>query len=373
MAAAPIVKFFQGPGGRRFAYAVQGSGPPLVCPAWWVSHVEKDWEEATFRAFFGGLAEHFTVVRYDRPGVGLSDRDAELQDLDAEVALVQALVDHLDLGRTRLLGVSCGAAVSIALAARVPERVERLALVGAYLNGKDVGSPEVQSAMLGLVRAHWGLGARTLLDVFYPTATPDVAERWMRRSKESASAERAARLLELTYQIDVTEMAKAVRCPTLVVHRRADRAVPIEAGRKVAAAIPDASFVSLEGNVHPPWEGGTEVFEHVLAFLRADAAPERSDDDAGCRLDEAAREVVVDGARARLTKLEWGLVEYMTRHRGRVVARDELLREVWGQPYGGSNVVDAAVRSVRKKLGPYAASIETATGHGYRFTGFRRG
>jgi hypothetical protein len=73
-----------------------------------------------------------------------------------------------------------------------------------------------------------------------------------------------------------------------------------------------------------------------------------------------------------LTKLEFGVMGYLDAHTGRVVTRDELLHNVWGQSFGGSNVVDAVVKSLLRKLGPLGRPLETVIGHGYRFTGFPR-
>lgn len=88
---------------------------------------------------------------------------------------------------------------------------------------------------------------------------------------------------------------------------------------------------------------------------------------ASLELDPEAREITVDGARVRLTPLEFSLLSHLYAREGRTVGRAELLREVWGTDYaGGSNVVDAIVRSLRQKLGPGAGSIETVRGSGYR-------
>jgi len=85
-------------------------------------------------------------------------------------------------------------------------------------------------------------------------------------------------------------------------------------------------------------------------------------------LDLAARELVLDGKRAPLTKLEFGVVQHLMLNEGRAVSRSELLDEVWGyRESGGSNVVDAVVRGLRKKLGGHAGSIETVSGVGYRY------
>src|SRR5947207_927916 len=81
--------------GVRIAYAEVGEGPLVLCPAWWVSHVERDWEHPAFRSFFTRLADGFRVVRYDRPGTGLSDRDVPPRTQAAEVRLLAMLADAL--------------------------------------------------------------------------------------------------------------------------------------------------------------------------------------------------------------------------------------------------------------------------------------
>jgi hypothetical protein len=115
--------------------------------------------------------------------------------------------------------------------------------------------------------------------------------------------------------------------------------------------------------------------EGVLGWLArlVDAqlrAPPGAPNAPACALDEAARALRVAGRRVPLTRLEFGFLRYLRDRPDQVVGRDELLREVWGQQYGGSNVVDAVVKSLRRKLGAYAGAIATETGHGYRFAGF---
>jgi len=83
--------------------------------------------------------------------------------------------------------------------------------------------------------------------------------------------------------------------------------------------------------------------------------------------DAVARELDVQGARISLTPLEFGLLRHLREREGQAVARDELLAEVWGTEFtGGSNVIDAVVRSLRHKLGPAAPAVETVRGSGYR-------
>lgn len=368
--ARPHVRFVHDGEGRRIAWAEHGEGPTLVCPAWWVSHVEREWEEPPFRRFFAALGERFRVVRYDRVGVGLSDRAIGSPDLERELATLERVVDATGAERVHLLGVSMGGPVAVAYAARHPARVARLAFVGSFLRGADLATPEVAAAMVALVRAHWGLGSRALSDVFLPDAPRETLDRYLAKQRTACDGTAAARLLELAYTLDASAEALAVRAPALVVHRRGDRAIRAEAGRRLAAAIEGASMLTLEGAIHPPWEGPADVLDAVLAFLTRGEL--RGSSPAGCVLDEAACELDVDGTRVPLTKLELGLLAYLRARPGRVVSRAELLRAVWGQEHGGSNVVDAVVRGVRKKLGNYAASVETVVGHGYRFERFRR-
>ncbi|HWC38133.1 MAG TPA: alpha/beta fold hydrolase, partial [Acidimicrobiales bacterium] len=191
--------------GHRVAYTVTGEGSPLVAPAWWVSHLELDRENPSIRDFWGSVGEGHTVVRYDRPGVGMSDRavgDEELT-LDAEVALLGAVLDELAIEEAVLIGGSSGGCPAIAFAARFPERVSRLLLYGAYADGSSITSPEVREVMVATVRSHWGLGSRVLADIFLGEATSVEQEELARYQRAAASPEMAAALLELIYHNDV--------------------------------------------------------------------------------------------------------------------------------------------------------------------------
>ena len=148
-------------GGRRIAYASVGEGPPLVLPGWWISNIAEDWKRDNFRGFVGGLGLTRRVIRYDRLGCGLSERERppETMSVDYEADLLGALVDELELDTVSLFGTSCGGPTAIAYANRNPERVERLVLCASYANGADLGSSDVRRATVELVRTHWGLAA----------------------------------------------------------------------------------------------------------------------------------------------------------------------------------------------------------------------
>jgi pimeloyl-ACP methyl ester carboxylesterase len=256
--------------GGRVAYAVVGEGPALVLAGWWVSHLEVDWERPDFRAFVEALAERHTVVRYDPLGTGLSDRDTPdpAMGLERELATLTAVLDAAGHGRAAVLGVSSGGGVSAAFAARNPDRVDALVLYGSYARGDGIATPGVRDAVLTAVRSHWGVGSRLLADVFMPRASAEELAAFARFRREAASAEVAAKQLEYVYSADVRDELAGVRAPTLVLHRRRDRAIPAEQGRELAAGIPGARLTMLDGDDHLPWRGdAAAVLAAVEDFL----------------------------------------------------------------------------------------------------------
>jgi pimeloyl-ACP methyl ester carboxylesterase/DNA-binding CsgD family transcriptional regulator len=260
-------------GDHRIAYALSGDGPPLVAAAWWLSHLELDWHDPAVRRFWEAVAAGYTLVRYDHPGVGMSDRegvDAQLT-LGDEVTLLGRVLDELELDRVTLMGGSSGGCTAIAFAARCPERVERLLLYGTYADGAAVTSPQVREAIVATVRSHWGLGSRLLADIFLGNVGSAEQDRFARYQRAATSAETAARLLEFIYRSDVRAELPLVQAPTLVVHRRSDRAIPYALGRELAAAIPQAGLVPLAGSAHFPWAGDADS---VVRALRSALAPE---------------------------------------------------------------------------------------------------
>jgi pimeloyl-ACP methyl ester carboxylesterase/DNA-binding CsgD family transcriptional regulator len=281
--------------GRRVAYAVTGDGPPLVAPAWWVSHLEFDWADREFRELWETVCTGYTLVRYDRLGVGMSDRDLRDEDLtlDGEVALLGAVLDELALENAVLVSGSSGGCAAIAFAARFPERVQRLLLYGAYADGTSIAAPEVREAIIATVRSHWGLGSRMLADIFLGDTDSGAQERLARHQRAAASPETAAALLELIYRNDVRGELDRVRAPTLVVHRRGDRAIPYSHGRELAAAIPGATLVPLTGNAHLPWAGDTQSVARAMRAALAPQAPASSTGEpAAVLLSAREREVL---------------------------------------------------------------------------------
>jgi len=249
------IRFCATPAGVRVAYATAGRGPALVVPAAWLSHLELSWEDPAVRAFYAPLAAHRTVVRYDKPGCGLSDPWPGRQTIETDLEVLAAVADQLRLDRLELLGISMAAPVAVAFAAHHPERVGRLVLYGGYASGRQVASAGVAAAMVDLVKAHWGLGSDVLADIFLPDASAEARAHFARLQRGSAPAGVAAELLAECYELEVEGLLDQVAAPTLVLHRREDRAIPYRLGRDLAARIPGARLVSLAGRSHLPYAG----------------------------------------------------------------------------------------------------------------------
>jgi pimeloyl-ACP methyl ester carboxylesterase/DNA-binding CsgD family transcriptional regulator len=260
-------------GRSRVAYATVGAGPPLLLPALWAGHLELEWSFPEYRAFIGALARRRTVIRYDRLGTGLSDREPD-PAMDAELATMAAVLDALGVAETSLLGISWGAAAGVAFAAERTERVRSLVLVGAYADGQQIAPAALRTAIVDTVRAHWGTGSRLLADVWLPGANADTRERFARLQRAAATPEVAATMLEALYRTDVRDILARVRAPALVLHRRGDRAMPFDQGREVASRLPGAQFAPLDGDIHLPWLGDSAaVVGATTAFLDEHSRP----------------------------------------------------------------------------------------------------
>jgi pimeloyl-ACP methyl ester carboxylesterase/DNA-binding CsgD family transcriptional regulator len=216
------------------------------------------------------------VIRYDRLGVGLSDPGpaGARAEVAAEAERLAHVLDALGLDRVPLLGVSWGGCVAVAFAAREPRRVSALVTSGTLVAGADVAPADLRAAVVGLVRAHWGAGSRLLADIWTPGTDADVRDSFARVQRVSGTGDVAADSLESVYRTDIRPLLPDVVAPTLVTHRRDDRATPFAAGRELAAGIPGARFVPLDGDIHLPWFGDSgQVLDVVLPFLREHAEP----------------------------------------------------------------------------------------------------
>jgi pimeloyl-ACP methyl ester carboxylesterase/DNA-binding winged helix-turn-helix (wHTH) protein len=255
---AQDIRFCTTVDGVRLAYAQTGHGPPLVRAAHWMTHIDYDVQSPVWRHWVTDLSAHHTFVRYDERGCGLSDHDVEFS-FEAWIEDLEAVVDAAGLERFALLGVSQGGAVSVAYAARHPERVSHLVLLNSYLRGRLVRArddAERREAELQASMAVVGWGRDDVAyrhffaSQFLPGGTPEIWDAFAELQRRTTSAENAHRFMSTYARIDVTEVARTIDVPTLVLHARYDRRVPFSEAREAAAVIRNSRLVSLDTANH---------------------------------------------------------------------------------------------------------------------------
>lgn len=277
------IRFIRAGDGVRLACAVHGEGPPLVNVACWLSHLQFDWESPVWRHLLEDLGSFTTLIRYDERGSGLSDWDIADYSLDARVGDLEAVIDQLGYDRVALLGMSQGGPVAIAYAARHPERVSHLVLLGTQDRGPlTVRLPAERivefETLLNLIRIGWArenpIFRRVFTNLFIPAATEEQVRWFDDLQRMSTSTDNAVRMWVERAKVNVAPLLTQVRAPTLVFHALDDQGIPFGAGRRVARGIPGARFVPLESNNHillrdePAWR---RFVDEVRDFLAHDA------------------------------------------------------------------------------------------------------
>lgn len=276
------LRFCKTADGVTLACALMGSGPMLVRTGTWMSHLECELREPDTWATLEALARHHTVLRYDPRGCGLSTR--QVQHIDFETLLIdfEVVMDQLSPAPAALMGISCGAPVAIAYAARHPERVSALVIVNgfgrAYFSAANPAPHLLEEAQLLLAAARqgWAQERSPFRQIFLAQMLgaaahdPETCRLLSERMRLSMSPEVAEQHLRANYSMDVKAQCALIQCPTLIFHARDDQMVTLEQGRKLAAWIPGARFIVLDSDTHipPPANGaGRILLEETIAFL----------------------------------------------------------------------------------------------------------
>jgi class 3 adenylate cyclase len=273
---AEPIPFARAADGVSIAYSTSGAGPVLVHARAWITHLELMWAEPSFRRFIEGLGDICTVVRYDGRGNGLSDRTVELPVLDDLVRDLAAVVDAVTPEPVSLWGSSFGGPVAIAYAAHRPERVERLILEGSFATLREQLTPAERVTMIEVGRLLQSAPEVAASAISYLTdPTPSSRhERRVARLVASVEPEMLRHLYTLAGRIDVRPLLPEIRAPTLVIHRRGSRVFPFHCARSLAAAIPRARLVPLDGSEHNPWEGDSSTaLAAMRTFLGGESTP----------------------------------------------------------------------------------------------------
>ena len=280
-AIAQQIKFCTAPDGVNIAYAVVGEGPPLFRSPNWMNHLEYEWESPVWRHLLRDLSANHTLVRFDQRANGLSDWDVEEITFDSMIDDMEAVVDATGLERFPILGISQGCSFSIAYAARHPDRVSRLVLYGGFaygsLKSRSESDKQKSQLMAQMMEQGWGQNnpafRQAFTSLFMPGASKAQMDWFNELQRLTTSPENAVRLFGVSGNIDIRDLLPQISVPTLVLHCRDDGIVPFDKGRKMAAGIPDARFVPLDGQNHliledePAWP---RFMEEVSAFLAED-------------------------------------------------------------------------------------------------------
>jgi pimeloyl-ACP methyl ester carboxylesterase/DNA-binding CsgD family transcriptional regulator len=291
----PDIRFCTTADDVKIALGIYGRGPPLVRAGTWLTHVEYDATSPLSSHWCEELSKRHRYVTYDSRGCGLSDRQGHDLSLDLFVADLEAVVDGLGLERFSLVGMSMGAPVAVAYAARHPERVSRLVLHGgfqrSYLSSRsrDPRVLEEADVLLKSARHGWGTGSPALRQVFVAKfmgeSTEAQRQAFEERQRVTSTAEVAEEYLRAMFALDVTDLAPLVSCPTIAFHSRGDQLIFFEQGRKLAALIPEARFVPLESKNHMPFRE-EPAWQVLVAALRPFL-----DEDAGTSSPSPAKEL----------------------------------------------------------------------------------
>ena len=283
------IRFCKSSDGVDLAMALYGAGSPLVKAATWLTHVERDQTSPLDRALIDEFAPRFRYITYDSRGCGLSQRRVAEISMEAWVTDLEAVVDALGLASFPLLGISQGAAIAVAFAARHPQRVSQLVLMGGFASsyfttpGVDPKKLEEAETLLKLVELGWGSAQPAFRNVFVSKLLPDASDEQRRDfdalQQATATPETATRYLRAMFNVNVRDAATQVRCPTLVMHQKGDQMIYFDQGRRLAALIPGARFVPLEGSNHipyeyePAWAGFVQQVRPFLGVDERTAAP----------------------------------------------------------------------------------------------------
>ncbi len=266
-------------GDVSLAYQVVGSGShDLLLVSGFVSNLEYAWEYPSLSRFLSRLAEMSRLILTDRRGSGLSDRFREAPPQETMLRDLEIVLDEVGSAKATLLGLWDGCDTSILFAATNPERVASLILFSASATQKPAEdypwawTDEYWEEWLASIRDGWGTRAWAVKNARWMGPgmldSPDELERWISYTRVAASPSSAEAVMRNSSDTDIREILSIVHTPTLVLHRVGDQVEPIEAGRYVAANMPEARLVELPGDDGIPWIGDTDaVLREIRTFL----------------------------------------------------------------------------------------------------------
>lgn len=274
----PEVRYAATADGVSIAYHVQGSGPALIMlPILPISHLQAELQVQGFRGFLERLGERRTVIRYDARGLGLSDRKCSDLSLEAHLLDILGVLDRLRIGKCSIFAASYAGPIGIAFAARHPERVDRLMLWCTHSSFHEVAAdvPESQrqarDAVIGLARVDPALAVHTYIHHATGWGSDENTSGYVLAAMKSMDLAEFFPRLDVYADFDASPCLGEVNAPTLVLHRPAFRGSHVSVARRLAARLPDARLLLLEGESVSPFAGDVDaVIRAIDEFLGHD-------------------------------------------------------------------------------------------------------
>ncbi len=266
----PRIQYAKTSDGVSIAYWAIGDGEPLVyMPNVIWSHAQLEWQFLEIRQWYELLAADRKLVRFDARGTGLSQRVVDDYSLEALELDVDAVAERLDLDRFALFASINAAPVAIAYAAHNPKRVSRL-ILWCYAPNADMAGSRYLSlqALQQVMDRDWETYTETRAGMEFGWSAGEVAHRYAAFLRECITPEMASRAYDVVGAFDVMPLLPKITSPTLVLHRQDLYFWGVEASRALAARIPGASLMLLEGVSAAPFLGDVEkVLRAVEGFL----------------------------------------------------------------------------------------------------------
>ena len=230
--------------GVRIAYGTAGDGPTLLrVPSLPFSHSQREWENGS--EFFEKMAEKWTVVQFDPRGTGLSERKIDDFSLETRLLDIEAVLDKLDAGPVPLHGIGWSGPLVVTYAVRHPERVSHLILDDSHARTQDfMNIPEIRA--LDQLTGQWDTFLEYLAFMLYGYGREEAAPI-VEHMRACVSPEGAQLIFQSARGDDVSDLLPMVTQPTLVVQHKGLTPQAEESGRELAALIPNARLVMIDG------------------------------------------------------------------------------------------------------------------------------
>ena len=274
--AVQRIRYTQDKNGHQLAYSVTGSGPDVLrFPPPFTIDLEYEWRLPCERQLIETISEKFRYIRFDHVGSGQSMRVEPEFSFSALAEEALAVVDAV--GTKTFSGVSYSGGVHSAIhfAARYPERLERLVIVGGYADGRvKRGKPVQDEALKTMIAEGWGKPdspfATAFLTSYLPEGPLEDVAGIVKMMQAACSVETMLRDRDAINSASLTHLLKDVRCPVLLIHSKHDAVHPVSEARKLAAGIPNAELVLLDTANHNPLPANSvwdEFIETLVNFL----------------------------------------------------------------------------------------------------------